>query len=84
MRRLINRRSGTGKSTEFTRQPNNRIRVGRLRALHAYHVRADRLHVFANVLFGYDGCDCRDRIPEDDVIQAQRLGDMMLTYLAVN
>ena len=43
MRRLINHRSGIGESTKFTRQPDNRIRVRRLRALDAYSVHADRL-----------------------------------------
>jgi hypothetical protein len=44
MRRLINRRSGTGESTKLARQPDNRVRVRRLRALDAYCKRADRLH----------------------------------------
>ncbi len=57
MRRLINRRSGTGESTEFTRQPDNRICVRRLRALDAYLMRADRLHASLDGPFKHNRCD---------------------------
>ena len=53
---LKNRRSGTGQSTEFMRQPIDRGDVRRLLTVRAYLVRTNRLHVARNGLRAQSFC----------------------------
>jgi hypothetical protein len=56
---LIDGSSGTYKPAKLPRQPDNRIRVRLFRALNAYFMRADRLHVSLEVPFKHNRCDSR-------------------------